>query len=359
MPDMTLTFEQEKAEAFADKALTILNSGALALMMSIGHQTRLFDVMATLPKSSSQTIAAAAQLHERYVRECLNALVTGGIVEYDETDQTYYLPPEHAAFLTRVAGSDNFALFAQYIPVLASVESKIIDCFHRGGGVPYSAYGRFHQVMSEDSNLTIVEALEEHILPLLPGIQESLSQGIDVLDVGCGRGKALLKMAQLFPNSRFRGYDLNHDTVDYANAEAERHQVTNLHYYVQDTTQFNEPESYDLITTFDAVHDQAHPDLVLKNIYHALRPNGIYLMQDIRATTHVSGNMDHPLAPLLYTISCMHCTSVSLAAGGVGLGTMWGRQQAQHYLQEAGFTAIEIYELPHDIMNDYYILRKN
>jgi len=359
MSDMPPAFEQHKAEAFAEKALTILNSGALSLMMSIGYQTRLFDVLATLPKSTSQVIAAEAQLHERYVRECLNALVTGGIVEYDEVDNSYYLPPEHAAFLTRSAGSDNFALFAQYIPVLASVEDRIIDCFHRGGGVPYSAYGRFHQVMSEDSNLSIVEALEEHILPLLPGIPEALTQGIDVLDVGCGRGKTLLKLATLFPNSRFRGYDLNQDTVDFANAEAARHQVQNLQYVVQDTTQFDEPESYDLITTFDAVHDQAYPDRVLKNIYHALRPNGVYLMQDIRATTHVSGNMDHPLAPFLYTVSCMHCTSVSLAAGGVGLGTMWGRQQAQHYLQEAGFDTIEIHELPHDIMNDYYILRKH
>ncbi|GAB4214201.1 MAG: class I SAM-dependent methyltransferase [Synechococcales cyanobacterium] len=359
MSETTMPFEQEKAEIFAEKALTILNSGALALMMSIGHQTRLFDVMATLPKSTSQTIAAAAQLHERYVRECLNALVTGGIVEYDASHKTYYLPPEHAAFLTRASGSDNFALFTQYIPVLASVESKIVDCFSQGGGVPYAAYGRFHQVMAEDSNLTIVEALEDHILPLLPGIPEALAQGIDVLDVGCGRGKTLLKLAQLFPNSRFRGYDLNHDTVDFANAEAARHQVANLHYVVQDTTQFDEPESYDLITTFDAVHDQAHPDQVLRNIYRALRPQGVYLMQDIRATTDVSGNMDHPLAPFLYTVSCMHCTSVSLAAGGVGLGTMWGRQQAEHYLREAGFTAIEIHELPHDIMNDYYILRKH
>jgi len=359
MSDTQVAFAQERAEAFAEHALNALNHAALILMMSVGHQTRLFDRMGSLPKSTSQQIADAANLQERYVREWLNALVTARVVEYDSSDHTYFLPPEHAAFLTRAAGAANFATYAQYIPVLASVEDKIVNCFHQGGGVSYSEYGRFHQVMAEDSNLNIVEALEEHILPLIPEIQAALQQGIDVLDVGCGRGKALSKMARLFPNSRFRGYDLNSDAIEFANAEAERLNITNVRYCVQDTTQFDEPESYDFITTFDAVHDQARPDQVLKKICRALRPDGVYLMQDIRATTQVDGNMEHPLAPFLYTISCMHCMSVSLAAGGVGLGTMWGREQAKQLLQEAGFTSVILHELPHDIMNDYYVIRKN
>jgi 2-polyprenyl-3-methyl-5-hydroxy-6-metoxy-1,4-benzoquinol methylase len=118
-------------------------------------------------------------------------------------------------------------------------------------------------------------------------------------------------------------------------------------------------EQYDLITTFDAIHDQARPDIVLRNIYNALRTEGgVYLMQDIRATSEVSGNLDHPLAPFLYTISCMHCMTVSLAEGGMGLGTMWGREKALEMLNAAGFSSVEIKELPHDIMNDYYLLRK-
>lgn len=347
------------AEAFAERLLGMINSGALSLMVSLGHRTRLFDVLTEFPQATSEQLATAAGLNERYVREWLNAMVVGRIVNYDPVAKTYQLPAEHSLFLTRAAASDNMATFAQYIPVMASVEDKILDCFHKGGGVPYSEFSRFHQVMAEDSGQTIVLALEEHILPLIPNLQARLEQGIDVLDVGCGSGRALNKLASLFPNSRFTGYDLSETAIATAQAEAQAKQLTNVRFQVQDTTQLQEVEQYDWITTFDAVHDQARPDWVLQNIYQALRPDGVYLMQDIHATTAVDGNLDHPVAPLLYTISCMHCMTVSLAAGGLGLGTMWGQEKALELLRAAGFEKIEVKQLPHDVMNDYYIIYKN
>ncbi|MBF2047146.1 MAG: class I SAM-dependent methyltransferase [Elainella sp. C42_A2020_010] len=354
----TQTLNSTKAEQFAERMLEILNSGALCLMISIGHRTELFDTLAKLPPSTSQQIADASGLNERYVREWLNAMVVGRFVDYDPTQRTYMLPPEHAAFLTRSAGADNIATYAQEIGVLAPVEDQIVECFHKGGGVPYSAFNRFHEVMAEDSGQTVVAALEDHILPLVPGLVDALIRGIDVLDVGCGSGRALNRLATLFPNSRFTGYDLCEDAIAVAMNAAQERKLTNVQFQVKDTTLLNEVERYDLITTFDAVHDQARPDTVLRNIYNALRPDGVYLMQDIHASTEVSGNLDHPLAPLLYTISCMHCMTVSLAAGGMGLGTMWGQEQALQLLRAAGFASIEIKQLPHDIMNDYYIVKK-
>ena len=344
------TFDAARAEAFAGEMLTMLNQGALSLMVSVGHRTQLFDAMANLPPATSQQIATAAGLHERYVREWLNALTTGRIVEYDATAKTYRLPAEHAAFLTRAAGSENMATFFQHTVGLATVEDEIIECFKAGGGVPYSAFGRFHEVMAEDSGQTIVAALEDHILPR--------HQGIDVLDVGCGSGRAMNKLAALFPASRFRGYDFAGGAIAAATAEAQAHGLTNVQFQVKDVTDLQETERYDLITTFDAIHDQAHPDRVLHNIYTALRPDGVYLMQDIRAASEVSGNLDHPVAPFLYTVSCLHCMTVSLAEGGMGLGTMWGREKASEMLAQAGFRSIARKELPHDIMNDYYVIRK-
>jgi 2-polyprenyl-3-methyl-5-hydroxy-6-metoxy-1,4-benzoquinol methylase len=355
----TQAFDTAKAEAFAGDLLTMLNYGGLTLMISIGHRTRLFDTMATLPPSTSQQIADAAHLQERYVREWLNAMTTGHIVEYDPSQGTYYLPAEHASLLTRAAGADNIATFSQHVVGLAAVEDDMVECFSAGGGVPYSRYKRFHEVMAEDSGQTIVSALEDHILPIVPGLMERLQTGIDVLDVGCGSGRAMNKLARLFPRSCFRGYDMSQEAIATATAEAQAHGLTNVQFCVQDAAQIQEQDRYDLITTFDAIHDQAHPDGVLRNIYNALRKEGgVYLMQDIRANTEVSGNLDHPLAPFLYTLSCMHCMTVSLAAGGMGLGTMWGREQAMEMLQAAGFQSIEIKELPHDIMNDYYVIRK-
>ena len=356
---MNTAFDTTKAENFAGRLIDILNSGGIALAMSIGHRTKLFDAMENLPPSTSLQIADRTGLNERYVREWLAIMVTGGFIEYDQANKTYHLPPEHSAFLTRSASSDNIATFAQYISQLGSVEEKIVNCFHHGGGVPYSDFQDFHQIMAEDSGQTVVAGLVESVLPLIPGLIPALEQGIKVLDVGCGSGKALNKMAQVFPQSQFKGYDFSPEAIANAKQESKQFNLTNIQFEIKDAATIDEKENYDLITTFDAIHDQAKPDVVLKNIYQALRPNGFYLMQDIRAKTDVGDNLGHPLAPLLYTLSCMHCMTVSLAEGGMGLGTMWGEEKTLEMLQEAGFESIEIKQLDHDIMNNFYIMQKN
>jgi 2-polyprenyl-3-methyl-5-hydroxy-6-metoxy-1,4-benzoquinol methylase len=355
----TQQFDQERAEAFAGRMVDVLNSGAIALMTSIGHRTGLFDAMAGLPPSTSEQIASAANLNERYVREWLGAMVVGRIVEHNSQDGTYHLPREHAAFLTRAASPDNIAVTAQFVPLMGSVEDRIVERFREGGGVPYSAFPRFHEVMAEDSGQTVVSALFESILPLVPGLTERLEAGIEVLDVGCGSGRALNLMACAFPNSRFTGYDFSEEAIARARAGAEEYGTTNVRFEVKDAASLDEKARYDLITTFDAIHDQARPAAVLKGISDALRPDGVYLMQDIAGSSHVHNNMDHPLGPFLYTVSTMHCTTVSLAQGGEGLGTMWGEEKAREMLQEAGFTSVEVKQLPHDFANSYYIVTKD
>ncbi|GAB4287037.1 MAG: class I SAM-dependent methyltransferase [Ignavibacteriaceae bacterium] len=353
--------DAQRAEEFAERLLGMLNHGALTVMLSIGHRTGLFDTMNRLQAATSGQIAEAAGLNERYVREWLGALTTGKIVEYDPLTKTFLLPPEHAAYLTRDAGADNIGVFAQYIPVMSSVEDKIIECFKIGGGVPYSEFKRFHELMAEDSGQSVVSSLIDLILPAVPGIVEQLEKGIDVLDLGCGRGKALNLMARVFPDSRFLGYDLSEDAIEYAKNEAKQMKLSNVRFEVADLTCFNEfaPEkSFDFVTTFDAIHDQARPDNVLKGIYKTLKDNGLYLMQDISASSELHNNLDHPVAPLLYSISTMHCMTVSLAQGGMGLGTMWGREKALEMLDEAGFKNIEIKRFDHDFQNDWYIIRK-
>lgn len=354
---MTLQdFDQTRAQEFAERMLGVLNEGALALMCSIGHRTGLFDALAKLPPSTSAGIAEAANLNERYVREWLGAMVVGGIVEHDPRHMTYSLPAEHAAFLTRAATPDNVAVTAQFIPLLGSVEDGIVECFREGGGVSYSAYPRFHEVMAEDSGQTVVAALFDHILPLVPGLRERLETGMDVLDVGCGSGRALNLMAREFPESRFTGYDFSEEGITRARAGA--HGLSNVRFEVKDAAKLDEAASYDLITTFDAVHDQADPAAVLAGICRALRPDGVYLMQDIAGSSYVQNNMDHPIGPLLYTISTMHCTTVSLAQGGAGLGTMWGEEKARKMLADAGFTNVEAEQLPHDFGNSYFIVTR-
>jgi 2-polyprenyl-3-methyl-5-hydroxy-6-metoxy-1,4-benzoquinol methylase len=355
---MIQQIDQAKMEAFAAEMVNVLNGGALALMTSIGHRTGLFDAMAELPPASSARIAAATGLHERYVREWLGAMVTGRIVEYDPRERTYRLPPEHAAFLTRQSTPNNMATTAQFISVLAMVEDRVVDCFQAGGGVSYEAYPRFHQIMAEESNQTVLSSLVTQILPLAEGVTEALDAGSEALDVGCGRGRALLHLASVYPRSRFTGYDFSPEAIEDARREAQQRGLDNIRFEVCDVATLDEPGRYDLITAFDAIHDQARPAEVLRRIAGALAPGGTFLMQDITGSSHVERNLALPLAPYLYTVSTMHCMTVSLALDGEGLGTMWGEEKACEMLEAAGFTQVAVKRLPHDVINNYYIARK-
>lgn len=343
-------------ESFEDQMLDIMNKSALALMISVGHRTKLFDTMAKLPASTSADIARNSNLNERYVREWLGALVTAKIIDYDATSSLYSLSKEKANFLTR-NGSFNMATTAQFIPVLAQVEDEIIHCFENGGGVPYEKYHRFHDVMAEESSQTVLAELIDGILPVVPGIVEKLHHGIKVLDVGCGSGRAINLMAKTFPSSQFVGYDFSKEGITNAKMEKERLGITNASFEQQDAAQFDHQEQFDLITAFDAIHDQAHPEEVLKNIKSSLKPGGIFLMQDIAGSSKLENNLEHPLATYLYTVSCLHCMTVSLALEGRGLGAMWGKEKAIEMLQDAGFSNVEVKQLPHDPINYFYVAR--
>jgi ubiquinone/menaquinone biosynthesis C-methylase UbiE len=354
----TQQIDQAKAEAFAGTMVGIINGAMLSLMTSIGHRTGLFDKMAGLPASTSEEIAEAAGLNERYVREWLGAMVTGRIVDYDASSSRYRLPPEHAMSLTRAAGPGNLATFNQFTSLMGNVEDKLIDAFRNGGGVPYSEYERFQELMAEESTQVVDATLIEGTLPIVPGLVARLEEGIDVLDVGCGSGHAINVMARAFPKSRFTGYDFSEEGVSVGQREAKDWGITNSKFVVKDAATIDEAAAYDLITAFDAIHDQAAPTKVLANISRALRPGGVFLMIDIAASSNLEENMDHPLAPMLYTASTMHCMTVSLALGGEGLGTAWGEQLARQMLAAAGFTKVETKSVEGDIMNAYYVCTK-
>ena len=341
--------------SFEDEMLDVMNKAALALLLSVGHRTKLFDVMSKLEPSTSKEIATAANLHERYVREWLGGLVTSKIIDYEPESQKYSLSKEKAEYLTR-DGEYNFASSMQWIPALAYVEDHIVDCFETGGGVSYEMFNRFHTVMAEESQQTVLPALVGQILPLIPTF-EKLNSGLKVLDIGCGSGRAINLMAKSFPNSHFTGYDFSSEAIQNAKNEAEKLGLNNVTFEKQDAANFDSDNSFDIITAFDAIHDQANPEKVLENIKKALKPDGIFMMQDIRASSKLENNMEHSLAPYLYTVSCLHCMTVSLALEGKGLGAMWGKELATQMCQDVGFSSVEVKTLEHDPINYYYIVK--
>lgn len=358
MCDTTLAI-QPTTDDFEARLVQALNHGGLLLLTSLGYRTGLLEAMAGQPPITSQALAERTGLQERYVREWLGGMVAAEVVETDSATASYWLPDERAALLTD-RGEANLAVYAQFMPLLGSVEDDVLRCFREGGGVPYSRYPRFQEVMASDSGQTVLPALFDGILPLAPGLIERLESGIRVLDCACGRGRALLAMAERFPASHFTGYDLSEEAIGWARAQAERAGLTNLNFEVRDLSDFDTtatPGAFELVTTFDGIHDQGQPRRLLKGIHRSLTSDGIYLVQDIHASSHHHLDREHPLGAMLYALSISHCMTVSLAQGGEGLGTMWGRERALAYLEEAGFRDIQVHQLEHDIQNDYFVCR--
>jgi SAM-dependent methyltransferase len=358
MPDTggaaSAALDEAKVEAFAGRLFELYTGGMLTLMVDLGHRTGLFAAAAAGPATSAE-LADRADLRERYVREWLGAMVTGGIVDHDPATGTYRLPPEHAACLTG-RGSANLAPLSRLDTHLAKHVDAVARAFREGGGVPYAAYRpEFTDVMDALGRGTFDELLLDAYLPLVPGLAERLAAGARVADVGCGTGHAIVLLAGAFPASTFVGYDLAEDAIARARSEAAAAGLANARFEVRDAARLAVAEPFDVVFVFDAIHDQVDPVAVLERIHDALVPGGTFVMVEPRAASNLADNLANPLAPFLYGVSTLHCLTVSLAGGGAGLGTVWGEQRARAMLAAAGFGEVAVHEAPGDPLNAVFV----
>lgn len=355
--------------AFAQKMIDILNYGALNLALGIGYKLRIFDRLADLNRPlTSRRLAAETGLNVRYLEEWLGIMVTGGVLELEPDEGSaggdrYFLPPDRAAVLTRQAGPDNLGVYAQEIPLLTvSALTGVEKGFATGQGVPFSAYPEFQAFMAELAEAKHEETLIQDFLPAVDNgrLVKRLHRGIRVCDLGCGQGVALRLMAEAYPRSEFMGLDNHAGALEAAGrAAGER---SNLEFVLMDAAELVDRSElqgrFDYVTAFDAIHDQSHPLRALQGVYHLLRPAGLFSMVDIKAGSRPGDNLDHPLGPFLYTVSLMHCLPVGLNDDGRGLGMMWGREKAVELLQEAGFSQIEVLDIPRDGFNLHFLGKK-
>jgi SAM-dependent methyltransferase len=348
--------DKQRVQEFARKVFGLYTSGFLTLMVDIGHKTGLFEAAARGP-GTSEEIAARAGLNERYVREWLGAMTTGGIFTYAAATRTFTLPPEHAVCLTG-ASSRNLAAGSQSLPMLAKRLPRVVECFRTGGGVPYEEFRPdFTEAQDASWRLLYDGLLVKGFLPVAKGVPERLAAGIRVADIGCGTGHAINVMAREYPRSSFVGYDLGEDGIARARAEARQMGLTNATFEVLDATRLPAEPKFDLITSFDAIHDQKDPATVLRRVAAALAPEGVYLMLEPKASSNLEDNVGNPFTPYMYGMSVLHCMTVSLAVGGAGLGTAWGEQVARRMLAEAGFTTVEVADAPGP-QNSIYVCRR-
>jgi SAM-dependent methyltransferase len=199
-----------------------------------------------------------------------------------------------------------------------------------------------------------VAALFERILPLVPGIEARLADG---LDKACGSGRAVIAFPHAVPASRFTGIDVSAEAVASSTSLASLQRLPAVRFVQGDVAELHRLGTFDLITAFDEVHDQPRPARVLRRIHESLRTGGTWLTQDIAGDARLADNREHPLGSFLYTVSCLHGMSVSLAGGGQGPGALWGREQAPEMLGAAGLDSVVVETLPHDPIDDYSIAK--
>src|SRR3954452_2580028 len=336
--------------------MSIYAGSMLNYMIDIGHPTGLLATAAQGP-GTSEGLAARAGLTERYVREWLGALVTGGIFEYDPATKTYTLPAAEGAVLT--GGLMPLSTMAALQTHLGKHVHEVARAFREGGGVPYSAYRpEFTDILDAMGRTLYDTVLVDGYLPLVDGLTEKLDAGAIVADIACGTGHALVVLARRFPASTFVGIDLDEGAIARARAEASGAGLTNVRFEVADAARLDITDEFDAFFVFAATHDQVDPTGVLRAVSAALKPGGVFLMKEPRAADNLEDNIGNPFAPIAYGCSTLHCMTVSLAHDGAGIGTMFGVQLACRLLAEAGFEDVAVHDAPGDPTDAVYVTRK-
>jgi SAM-dependent methyltransferase len=350
------TIDGEQVEQFLGRLMSLYTGAMLSYMIDIGDRTGLFDAAARGPATSDE-LATRAGLVERYVREWLGAMVAGGIFDYDAATSTYTLPPERLVCLT--VGPANLAPISRLNTLLGKHVHQVARAFREGGGVPYAEFRpEFTDVMDAIGRGAYDSFLLDAYVPLVPGLADSLEQGVRVADVACGTGHAVIVLARAFPASTFVGYDLDEGAIARARAEAEGAGLGNVRFETCDAARLTVREPFDAVLVFDAVHDQVDPAAVLTRIHAMLRPGGWFLMKEPHAADTLEEHAMNPMAAVQYALSTLHCMTVSLAHDGAGIGTVFGEGLARRMLVEAGFADVEVHAAPGDPMDAIYVSRK-
>jgi len=351
---------------FSSKLIQILNYGALNLGLGMGYALGIFDAMdGKDPGLTPGELAGATGLDTRYLKEWLGIMVTGGIIEmteHQDSEDIFFLPRSHGDLLCTRAGNNNMGVYTQEIPLLtACAMDAVKQGFKTGQGVPFSNYPDFQAFMSELADAKHRKVLIREFIPYVDQgrLEKRLRQGIRVCDLGCGQGVAACLMARAFPKSEFVGMDNHEKALEQARALSQSLGLSNIAFINQDAAQLREVPKFDryfdYVCAFDAIHDQSHPLDALKGVKYMLNKDGIFSMIDIKASTSIKDNTGHPMGPFLYTVSLMHCMPVGLTDNGSGLGMMWGKQQAVDLLKQAGFSTVSTQEIPNDAFNLHFL----
>lgn len=342
----TTTVDEAAVEEFMGRVLVDVAGSMATRFATIGDVLGLWKDLAAGGPATSSELATRTGLDERYVREWLAGCHAASYVEHDAASGRFTLPAHAVPVLAEEGGTHFFGGSLQMISGMAEVQGQVLDAFRTGGGVPQSAMPHaVFEGIARFTNAWFDHALVPAWMPLLPEIEAALVAGCDVADVGTGAGRALVALAEAYPKSRFVGYEVSPEQVELAQAGLEAAGVTDRARVELVDGSSPLPDQFDVITTFDVIHDAVDPAGLLETIRAALRPGGRYLCLDMHASHELADNVG-PIHTLMYGCSIHYCMTTSLAHGGTGLGTCgFNPHVAEEMCRAAGFAGFRIVEI--------------
>ncbi|WIA12886.1 hypothetical protein OEZ85_006506 [Tetradesmus obliquus] len=362
--------------------------GALAcLSISIGHKLGLFQQLAAQGPCSTAALAAAAGVTERWVREWCHQLAAARFISCDAQAANFWLSEGQRAVLVEAGpGEQARATPLEMVCMLPTVLGKSaqhVACFQSGSGLTFDEFGTEHMLHSH-RHAKAVQFVKK--LCELPGLQQKLTEGIKVADVGCGSGEILLHLAASFPASTFVGYDTSPQALGLAELRASEQGLQNL-------TLLNPSEgaesrlpcqpTYHLVVMQDSLHDMAHPQTILEAIRQSMLDDSssstssssrgpsqrqadaldgysggpLLFVSDKAACDDVASTLQMPAAALMLGYSVGLCLGSGLSEpGGAGLGTLGLTEAVARKLSAAaGFSRYRLLDNPSGDVNCYHV----
>lgn len=349
----------DRLYAFALRVWSYKQGEVVSTLIHLGDRLGLYRALQGAGQLTAAQLAQRTGLQERWLLEWLRGNAAAGLLTAGDTGEQFELTPEGSAVLADEEDSLMFATGAFTAPLQPHEIDGIVEAFRTGIGLSYDDHGpagahRTERMLGPWARLALVP----RVLPALDGVVEKLSSGAVAADVGCGAGVALVAMATAFPKTEFHGFDPSVHAMQRAAENVSRAGVGNVSLHRSSGEQLPKDPVYDFLITFDCLHDMTHPERTVAAIRQAIRPDGTWLIKDIRSSPRWADNLRNPLLAMLYGVSVLSCMSSALSEpGGAGLGTLgFNPQVAEAMCRAAGFTRFDLHEFD-DPANLYYEVR--
>ncbi len=347
--------DRARVEAFLDTFVGFASGATTIGLLAVADRSGLSAHLGQVGGGTAAELADGADLNERYVGEIMAGLASAGVVDYDPRTKRFELPPEHALFIAGEASPYFMGGFLDMLPEALSHIDRVAEATIHGGGVAFEEFGsRMVTAIDRANSPSQRTFLTTRWLPGVPGLVDRLVSGIRVADIGCGSGTVPVLVAGAYPNCQVTGFEASRESITVARSRGSGLENLRFLEYSAEAIPIDPP--FDLITTFDVIHDLAAPFEAMRRIREALAVDGMYLMMEPNAGSALEDNLS-PRGAMLYGISVLHCMTQSLARGGEGLGTAWGRERAEALAMEAGFGSFQPLDGISNRFSAFYLLK--